>query len=564
MTTYRIIPGSERAEFTQAERRDAVPGNTLIKVTVVLSLDSTDKHARNLALLAAGHGLTCLQRHPLPHAIHLVGRAKAIQQAFQTELSRHEGQQETFRCRKGPYSVPSSFGKNVVAVLGLDTRPQARTYYHTREYDPKTGTPSFTPVDIAAIYGFPAGDGTGHSVGIIELGGAYQSNAMKWDFGHEGIGIQPHVTATGKQHAGGASVEVMLDAEIIASIVPSARTMVYFRPNTTAGFYNAVAAAVNAGHDAVSISWGAEESQWTTASMNALNNLAHAAGLAGVTITAASGDSGSSDGGRGSNVDFPASAPNILGCGGTSLIVTGSSYGSETVWNGNGGATGGGFSAAFPIPDYQSSVNIGGNTQRMVPDVASVADPGTGYLIRVNGKSMVVGGTSAAAPLWAALICRLNQALGQKMGFINPALYALPHLSLRPIVNGSNGAYSAHGDGSYSPTCGLGSPPANLASLLSGGHVLAEPATATGTIKVTVNWSHISPLPRNAKYQIDVAGHTSAWIAHAKAWTLRNVTPGSYSLLANFNKITTGMTYSPDPVVVTSGHTTHVIVTPTR
>src|SRR6202041_464951 len=169
----------------------------------------------------------------------------------------------------------------------------------------------------------------------------------------------------------------------------------------------------------------------------------------GVTICAASGDNGSSDGvtDGGNHVDFPASSPHILACGGTSLQSANGVIKSETVWNdgAKGGAGGGGFSNQFPLPAWQASANIkppsGGG--RGVPDVAGDADPETGYNVLVDGEKLVIGGTSAVAPLWSGLIALLNQSLGKPLGLLQPALYGLPQTSdaFNDITSGSNGAF---------------------------------------------------------------------------------------------------------------------------
>ncbi|MBV8865919.1 MAG: S53 family peptidase [Acidobacteriaceae bacterium] len=191
----------------------------------------------------------------------------------------------------------------------------------------------------------------------------------------------------------------------------------------------------------------------------------------GVTVTVAAGDNGSSDGDSDGklHVDFPASSPYALACGGTTLNGTGSTISSETVWNetaNNEGATGGGVSTVFAVPSYQSSSSVPVQPQtnfagRGVPDVAGDADPSTGYQVLVSGQSIVVGGTSAVAPLWAALVALFNQQLGTPVGFLNPKLYPLGESVFRDITSGNNddsglGYYSA-GPG-WDACTGLGSP----------------------------------------------------------------------------------------------------------
>jgi kumamolisin len=204
----------------------------------------------------------------------------------------------------------------------------------------------------------------------------------------------------------------------------------------------------------ISTSWGAPESNWTEQALQQLDQEFQDAAALGVTITVAVGDDGSSDGVDDglAHVDFPGSSPNVLACGGTRLNSDGTTISSEVVWNEPGdGATGGGVSEEFPLPDYQQnagvppSANPSKNVGRGVPDVAANADPETGYSVRVDGQDEVIGGTSAVAPLWAGLIARLNQGLGKPVGFLNTILYDLPPSAgvFRDITSGNNGAYTA-------------------------------------------------------------------------------------------------------------------------
>src|ERR1700760_2004700 len=198
--------------------------------------------------------------------------------------------------------------------------------------------------------------------------------------------------------------------------------------------------------------------------MTAFDEAGQSAAALGITITVAAGDSGSSDGASGNNVDFPASSPHVLACGGTTLEGSGSTISSEVVWNeqaSNEGATGGGVSNIFPLPSWQANSNVpapsvsGGG--RGVPDVSGDADPETGYQVRVDGQNQVIGGTSAVAPLWAGLIALANQQNGSNAGFIQPQIYAAKAASaFHDIVSGNNGAFSA-GPG-WDACTGLGSP----------------------------------------------------------------------------------------------------------
>jgi kumamolisin len=212
----------------------------------------------------------------------------------------------------------------------------------------------------------------------------------------------------------------------------------------------------------------------------------------GVTVCVAAGDNGSGDGQSGTHVDFPASSPHALACGGTSLRGNAGTgvISSETVWNdgGSGGATGGGVSDTFGLPSWQASAGVparagaaaGSAAGRGVPDVAGCADPVTGYQVRVDGQATVIGGTSAVAPLWAGLISRLAQSTGKPFGLIQPQLYAgvsagTAAPGFRDITSGSNGAYAA-GPG-WDACTGLGSPEGStLLSTLGSGQAGAAGA----------------------------------------------------------------------------------------
>jgi kumamolisin len=275
----------------------------------------------------------------------------------------------------------------------------------------------------------------------------------------------------------GADGEVMLDIEVVGAVAPGANIVVYFAPNTDQGFIDSITTAV---HDAVnrpsviSISWGAPEVAWTQASVQAMDQAFQAAAAMGVTVYCAAGDNGANDfpSGQGqqpgNHADFPASSPHVIGCGGTKITVSGGSITGEEVWNDPGdGATGGGFSALFPRPTWQSAAQT--QNKRGVPDVSGDASPLSGYAVRVDGQNTVIGGTSAVAPLWAGLTALLNQKLGKPLGFANPALYALSAASgaFKDITVGNNNGFNA-GPG-WDPCTGLGRPDgAKLLAALSG------------------------------------------------------------------------------------------------
>ena len=427
---------------------------------------------------AQENDLAVVEVSPERRTVKLTGTVANMVKAFEVKLDRYDNEGVQYRARTGEIHVPSELAGSVEAVLGLDNRPQAKPHFRLRgkqkpEASAAAGV-SYTPPQVASLYQFPTGvNGAGEAVGIIELGGGYVAADLKTYFATLGV-TEPTLTTVsvdkGKNaptNPNGADGEVCLDIEVVGGVAPGAKIIVYFAPNTSQGFQDALTTAI---HDTankpsvISISWGSAESTWTAQSMTAFDSAAQDAAALGVTICAASGDNGSSDGvtDGANHVDFPASSPHILACGGTSLQSAGGKITSETVWNdgAQGGAGGGGYSVQFPLPAWQASRKIqppsGGG--RGVPDVSGDADPETGYSVQVDGQSMVIGGTSAVAPLWSGLIALMNQKLGKPLGFLQPLLYALSPAAgaFHDITSGSNGAFSA-GPG-WDAASGLGSP----------------------------------------------------------------------------------------------------------
>jgi kumamolisin len=449
--------------------------------------DSADADRVGAAL--ARHGLSVVGADAGARRLTIAGTVGAFSEAFGTSVStvrtphRFAPEGVVHRYRTGPLNLPDALSGVVTAVLGIDNRPQARAQF--RVAPAVSGAVSYSAPQVGAAYGFPKGaNGAGQTLAIIELGGGFKHS----DLHHYFTGLklhQPSVTAVGVD--GGANAptgdpsgpdgEVLLDIEVAGALAPGAAQVVYFAPNTDQGFVDAVATAAHAipTPTAISISWGGPEGTWTAQARDALDQACADAAALGVTVLVAAGDNGSADGETdgAAHCDFPASSPHVLACGGTRLALTAAgAISSETVWNDaatGGGATGGGVSKVFPLPTWQAGAGVpaGG---RGVPDVAANADPASGYKIYVDGHAGVVGGTSAVAPLWAALVCRLAELSGKPLGLVQPALYSgvaagVAQRGLHDITSGTNGAYKA-GPG-WDACTGLGSPDgAALVSIL--------------------------------------------------------------------------------------------------
>jgi kumamolisin len=444
---------------------------------------------------AHDHKLTVVEADVARRTVKLSGTIADMSAAFGVKLQRYKAGSLTYRGRTGSISIPADLQGIIERVLGLDDRPTVEAHYRllhrtTRKAAPRAkrggagrkpkpqaaNGSTFSPLDVAKIYDFPTGlDGTTQTIALIELndvdsqgnptGAGYAASDLQTYFASLGISPAPDVTAVGVD--GGANVpgkdsdadgEVTLDIEVVGAIAPGAKIVVYFGTNTDDGFVQAVSAAV---HDnvrkpnIVSISWGGPEESTTQQLLDGLEQILQEAAALGVTVCVAAGDDGSPDMPKNTwdkkpHVDFPASNPFSLACGGTTLAAA-SSAGApqETVWNdgANGGATGGGVSNFFPKPSYQTNTKVpppansaGG---RGVPDVAGDADPETGYNMFIGGQQVVIGGTSAVAPLYAGLLARINQSLGKPVGFVNPLLYAqnMPAGVIHDVTSGNNDIY---------------------------------------------------------------------------------------------------------------------------
>jgi kumamolisin len=444
------------------------------------------------------HGLKAVEANAATRTVRLRGTVAQLEEAFETRLFNYAHADGDYRGRVGPVHTPNEIGSIVEAVFGLDNRQVARRRRQpSRAKSRSAGAPVpaawYTPAQLAAHYNFPDGDGDGQTVGLLEFGGGYFPADLQKFCKLANVAV-PKVTAistdgTSSSKHDGAEVEVMLDVEVIAGICPKAAIAVYFAEWTEQGWISALDAVVqdkknNPG--VVSVSWGnAEDTDiWTDQAIAQINEILKEAAYLGITFCVAAGDDGSSDAVADglAHVDFPGSSPYVLSVGGTTIPAKG---GNDIVWkegsglrSSQGGSTGGGVSAVLPCPDWQKnvsiqSVNPGAIAGRCVPDVAANADWNKSpYLLVADGKPQPNGGTSAASPLWAALITLINakRAAGKRIGYLTPVLYqssgsgknkTVGALGCTDVLSGDNitdkiGGYRA-GPG-YDATSGWGTP----------------------------------------------------------------------------------------------------------
>jgi kumamolisin len=496
------VSPDERFEVTIRVRRHtpldaAVTGATTLAARSYVSREAyadrcgaSQADVDRVVAFATSFGLVVVGTDRARRSVFVSGTVAAFARAFDTAIEHFAYAGGTYRGRVGELSVPQDLADVIEGIFGIDDRPVARPQF---QYRTASGLPltahaaaasaSFTPPQLAKLYDFPTDvDGSGQTIALIELGGGFKPADLQTYF--QGLGLAtPSVTAVridsaknAPTTADSADGEVMLDIEVAAGVAPKAKIVVYFAPNTTKGFLDAITMAV---HDTthkpsvISISWGGPENTWTTQALDSYDQAFQGAAALGVTVCCAAGDAGSGDQNPANgtpdglaHADFPASSPNVLACGGTKITVVNSRITAEVVWNENAqsSAGGGGISDHFALPAYQSSAGVppsanpGGRKGRGLPDVSGDADPQSGYQVRVDGQDLVIGGTSAVAPLWAGLVALANQKLGKPLGFLNPLLYssAKVRATMRDITSGNNGAYQAKAG--WDACTGLGSP----------------------------------------------------------------------------------------------------------
>ncbi|MBA3825121.1 MAG: S8/S53 family peptidase, partial [Ktedonobacterales bacterium] len=401
--------------------------------------------------------------------ISATGTAAEAQATFGVHLWQYLGKDGTaFFGNADAIGVPAALAPNILAVTGLDSAPRAHSQ-HVLPKDkhgpvrtnatscPTASNSSFIPAQLAKAYEFPTA-AAAHSarMALVELDGyipadisAFAKCFVPGVNTNTLVQVRP-VDARTALPAGDAAVEVELDIEIALGLAPGMSGMdVYEAPNTGAGWLDLFAAIANDNRDGtVSVSWGGCEGNLDSGQANAENVIFQQMVAQGQGVYVAAGDTGAYDclpndgtgqGDQSLSADDPSANPNVIAVGGTALQTgAGGTYGSEAIWNnspdGTFAAGGGGTSVVWQSPAWQAqslatpSTSVG----RALPDVTADADPNTGYAIYCTERNgcggigwLTVGGTSAAAPLWAALATLANGMLGSRVGLITPALYNL-------------------------------------------------------------------------------------------------------------------------------------------
>jgi hypothetical protein len=465
---------------------------------------ASEDDIKKVADFARSQGLNIEETNAARRSVVASGTVEQMSKAFGVSLSRYEhsvslrrGQKpvtQTYRGRDGFIHVPQDLAQIIVGVFGLDDRSITK-----RNAADPPGTTTITVPQVRQLYNFPSNTADNQTIaifcGLTEFGDGYDINDVQNYFAGLPSGFpQPTITdisVHGSNSGSDPFGEITQDIDICGSAAPGAAIAVYFTSHTQQGWVDCIQRVIhpNAGDPICSVlsssyyvcdgddATGITHTGASTAWINAVTALFQDAAIQGVTVCIATGDTGTDSkvGDGKAHVQYPASDPWVLAVGGTTVgNVSGSSF-DEYVWNdtffgGQAGATGGGISDFFSQPSYQSGAGVppslnDGHTGRGLPDVAANASPNSGYPITVGGAASVGNGTSASAPLWAGLIATINAALGENVGFVNPAIYEIGSAGFRDIVgspgptdNGLNGVAGYPAGPGWDACTGWGSP----------------------------------------------------------------------------------------------------------
>jgi kumamolisin len=509
--SHVVLPGSKRPKDPSAIRVRDVDPQEKIDITIALKgpeLPSADQYvgqtltpeelatkfgankadADKVAETLKKYGFEVESVNLGTRSMRLIGTAAAIEAAFKPSMTivKSARQIGEYRGRQGTLQVPVELKGIVTGIFGIDERRMAR-----RKLGATTGSAAalsaLSPQDLEQRYNFPPGDAIGQAIAIAEFGGGYFAedtqaycarfqrktpniNAISVDAPAFTLQEILALPLDQRKAALGDATEVMMDVEVIAGLCPGANISVYFSTFDEQGWVDLLNAVIASRPVALSCSWGLaeEDSNWSSSALSSINDRLNAARLLGITICVSSGDDGSGDqldDGK-AHVDFPGSSPFVLSVGGTMLTQSGGPVNEVAWWeapgrrtNKGGGSTGGGVSMKFDKPAWQkvkvNSLNKGSINGRIVPDVSALAgDPL--YELIFLGESHPNGGTSASAPVWAALIARINANLppAKKQRFLTPLLYQdldsgqpVGKLSSRDITSGNNASHPHPGSG---------------------------------------------------------------------------------------------------------------------
>jgi len=465
----RRRPGATKlAGLEEFSAKPAAVGNALSRDQFAATYGADADEMNQVKAFAETNGFHVLGSYPARRAVVVQGTVGDVNKAFAVKLGNYKGPLGKYRSHGDAINIPTSIAGIVEAVTGLHERPVPAKHFSTaRRQNPADppNTKPLTPAQVAQLYNFPAGDGSGQTIGLYEMEtGEGRAGYTKQDlantmqaFGGELKVPSPiDVSVDGISNSGVSDGETGLDITVASAIAQGAKIAVYFTGPTPQNIIHAIQRMVHPAPGdpdptviSISYGWGPDDAtseSFSENDYNQLDQLFQDAANLGITVLVSSGDSGALIASKTqAQTSYPASEPWVIACGGTTIGNVNHGTFVEYVWNDTGaagpGATGGGVSARFPVPPYQAGAKVPkrngtGTIGRGVPDIAGNASENSGYLQVINGqRAQPVGGTSAVAPLYAGLIARINANLGYSVGFINSVLYSLSATAFRDICS---------------------------------------------------------------------------------------------------------------------------------
>ncbi|MDP9018596.1 MAG: S53 family peptidase [Candidatus Eremiobacteraeota bacterium] len=420
--------------------------------------DADPAERERFGAYCANLGIRVVESHW--RSVAISGPLERLIDAFgATVATFFDGNGKHFRHRSDSLHVPHDIAVMLCGVFGLHQWPRSSRLGALQRH----ATP-LTAGDVVKRYAFPDADGAGQTIGVTQFRGEFKADDFDRCMQAQGVtAARPIVkrvddAALTHEFETTKDLEAALDVQIIGSLAPAARIVIYEAPDDERGFLDAIRTALFDAEFApsvLSISYGWPEHLWTPAALDVLDELFTVAALVGVSVFCSSGDNGAElDYDGKPHVLAPASSSFVHACGATELSSDAANQ-AETAWE----KTGGGFSTHYDVPPWQGIATSSAAAYevaagRGVPDMAAQQLPG--YCVYLDGVELAIGGTSAVAPMWSALAARINQRLGVPIGLFSPMLYASRAKLLRDVTDGSNGPFQARPG--WNPCTGLGVP----------------------------------------------------------------------------------------------------------
>ncbi|HET6726050.1 MAG TPA: S53 family peptidase [Gammaproteobacteria bacterium] len=419
----------------------------------------TQAEADAVVRFLTSHGIHVKGVSPNRLLVRARGQTSVIEHAFGIAINDYRHGNRHFFAPSADPVLPAAIVGGVQSVIGLTDAAQLRPHHRVGANKGKppghggggtTTPPGYSPNQIATAYHWPSvtdsANGAGATIAVATAR-TFKSDDLTGFWSQYGLpnhSVQI-IAVDGKSHR--TEVETTLDIQRSGAMAPGAAILVYEGGDTYlttfTDVYNQVVTDNQA--DVMTTSWGLDEGDMPAATMQTDDAIFQQAAAQGISLFAAAGDNGSSDGTSDSNMaDFPSSDPYVTAAGGTTLTLNSdNSIKSETVWSGAGGAE----SEVFAEPSWQTGTGVPQDGNRQSSDIAMDADPQTGYSVLSGGKWSVYGGTSFVAPELAGLFAVKVSQSGSRLGNVNPLIYADAASNYSTdffdVTSGSNGAFSA-------------------------------------------------------------------------------------------------------------------------